>query len=105
MAISPLEMHGMYSRTQDFTTLKHNEDNKGMLSQNMIQNQTEKEQLHQAKVVVHTQETQGQKQRQDARDKGNGIYMGDGGKKRKKEDAKAQGSMQKKTDSHFDMLV
>lgn len=103
MAISPLEMNGMYSRTQDFTVLKQNEDNKAMLGQNMIQTQVEKQQEQKANVVVKTNESETHQQRQDAREKGKNEYMGDGGKRRKK--PQGDGSVSKKAPLHFDMSI
>lgn len=105
MAISPLEMHGMYSRTQDFTAIKQNEDNHAMLGQNMLHTQAEKEQQQKATVVVKTNESETRQQKQDAREKGKNEYMGDGGRNRKKNEPKGDGTVKPKAATHFDMSI
>ena len=39
MSISRIEIQGQVARTQDFTTIKHNEDNKTMVDQTNFQRQ------------------------------------------------------------------
>ena len=39
MTISRVEIQGQVTRAQDFTTIKHNEDNKGMVDQSNFQRQ------------------------------------------------------------------
>lgn len=39
MTISRIELQGQITRAQDFTTIKQNEDNKGMVDQTNFQNQ------------------------------------------------------------------
>ena len=43
MAIGPIEMNGIISRTQDYSTIKQNEDNKGLVQQQAFQTHFEKE--------------------------------------------------------------
>jgi len=42
MAITPLEQYGTIGRTQDFSTIKQQEENKMLGSQTVIQSQVEK---------------------------------------------------------------
>ena len=39
MAIGPIELNGVISRTQDVTTIKQHEDQKAQIDQNNFQNQ------------------------------------------------------------------
>ncbi len=106
MAIGPIELNGMISRTQDYATVKHNEDNRGAINQQAFQNQFEK-----AIDLRHNQVNQGDDVRQnekkfDARDKGNNEYAGDGGKNRKKkENEDGRGKVSVKGLSSFDMKI
>ena len=43
MAISPIMYNATVQRTQDYTTMKQNEDNKGMVDQSNFMNKMEKE--------------------------------------------------------------
>lgn len=71
------------ARTQDFTTIKQFEDNRAALAQMNMNQQSGKEIQNRAKQVVHTEETQWQQKRFDAKEKSDNEYAGDGGKKRK----------------------
>lgn len=71
------------ARTQDFSTLKHFEDNKAAMAQMSMHQQSGKEIQNRAKQVVNTEETQWQNKRFDAKEKGDNEYAGDGGKKRR----------------------
>ena len=86
MAISPFEIHGMMGRTQDFTALKHQEDNRNMVAQSAFQNQAEKKIQNKAERVQDAQQSETNRQKKDARDKGSNEYAGDGGQKRKRTD-------------------
>ena len=108
MSISRIEIQGQVARTQDYTTIKHNEDNKTMVDQTKIQrqfNQTVENKVRQVRQGDHA-ENEGK--RFDAKDKGNGTYYGDGGRRRKKEEAKEKendGKVIRKGYSSFDMKI
>ena len=75
------------SRAQDYSAIKHNEDNKGMVDQN-------------------SDNAQWYEKKPDAKEKGNGKYSGDGGKNRKKQQAaKPQEKMVVKNAGGFDLKI
>ena len=51
MAIGPIEMTGMVTRSQDISLLKQNEDNKPVIDQSNIQVQVNKKAQEQNKQV------------------------------------------------------
>ena len=103
MSISRIEIQGQVARTQDFTTIKHNEDNQTNFQRQF--NQTVENKVRQVRQGDHA-ENEGK--RFDAKDKGNGTYYGDGGRRRKKEEAKEKendGKVIRKGYSSFDMKI
>lgn len=84
MGVSPLELNGAISRMQDFSTLKHNEDNKVVVQQNAFQAEFEKTQDERHTQVVRRDDTAREGRHFDAREKGDNEYSGNGGKDRKK---------------------
>lgn len=102
MAIGAIEFTTI-SRAQDFATIKHHEDQKVVVDQSNFSTQVQKTVEQQIKQVRRGDETQWQEHRPDAKEKGNGSYAGDGGKKRKH-----QASVEKmvvKRQSGFDMKI
>lgn len=85
MAIGPIEMNGIISRTQDYSTIKQNEDNKGLVQQQAFQNHFEKELDARSRQVTQGDNARKGEGKADAREKGSGEYAGDGGSRRKKE--------------------
>lgn len=105
MTISRVEIQGQISRAQDFTTIKQNEDNKGVVNQNTIQrefNRSLDDKLHQ---VQQGDKTENQEKKFDAKEKGNGTYSGDGGQKRKKDESKEDGKVILKGKGSFDIKI
>ena len=84
MAIGFVEMHGQVTRAQDFTTIKHNEDAKGMVEQANFGQQMTKQVDKQVKTVNKGEQPEYHERKFDAKDKGSNEYHGDGGKARKK---------------------
>ena len=106
MAIGPLELNGMMSRTQDISIIQQNEDNKAVLNQALFQNRMEKEEEKRASVVEHAQDSDTRQRKQDASEKGNHEYTGDGGLKRPgQKKRQADGIVVKKTGPHFDCQI
>ena len=106
MAINPIEFHGTITRAQDMTTMKHNEDQKGMLNQSNFQVKMEKQAEHQLSMVRNSDNADKKKDQTDAKEKGNGQYVGDGGKNRKKNDAISEKDrVLRKGNSHFDISI
>lgn len=106
MSISRIELQGQITRAQDYTTIKHNEDNKGVIDQNNFQNQFHKAVDNRMTQVHHGENTENQNKRFDAKDKGNGEYTGDGGQSKKKEKEKdSDGKVFIKNMNRFDMKI
>lgn len=105
MTISRVELQGQVTRAQDFTTLKQNEDNKGMVDQVNFQrqfDQTVENKLHQ---VRQGEKAENEGKRFDAKEKGNGHYAGDGGRDHKKEKDEKGGRVILKNRGGFDIKV
>lgn len=83
MAFSPIELTTV-TRVQDYTTIKHNEDNKGFVDQSLIVTKQNKNDRQRAQEVTEGERSVWQEKQPDARDKGSNEYHGDGGKDRKK---------------------
>lgn len=58
--IRPVDMNGMISRSQDVTTMKQNENNKGMIDQNNFHQEFKKEIQHHMKKVNDPEKGQGE---------------------------------------------
>lgn len=84
MAMGPIEL-GTVVRSQDYTMIKQNEDNKNVAQQSVLVQDKQKEDTQKTKQVNQSDDTQWQQKKFDAREKGSGNYEGDGGRKRKKE--------------------
>ncbi len=108
MTISRIELQGQVTRAQDFTAVKQNQDNKGLIDQSNIQTQFDRnveDKLHQ---VGQGERIENEGKRFDAREKGDGSYAGDGGKQRKKGEEKEKeedGKVILKGQSSFDIKI
>jgi len=89
MAIGVLELSTI-TRAQDYTTIKHNQDTKGMVDQVNFSQQSDKNVEQMTKQVQSGEETMWQNKKFDAKEKGSNSYEGNGGKKQKKEDTQEQ---------------
>ncbi len=106
MVINPIAVQGEITRAQDFTTIKHNEDNKGMVDQLNIQKQQQNQEDSRAHQVQKKDDPESAEKRYDAKEKGNNQYTGNGGKQRKKEEQKkSDGKVVLKNQSGFDMKI
>lgn len=84
MAINPIDLAAV-TRTQDYSIIKHNDDQKPVAQQSTLVQQTQKDDRQKASEVVRQEQAQWHEKGFDAREKGDNEYSGDGGKKRKKE--------------------
>ncbi|MBD5472341.1 MAG: hypothetical protein HDR20_05415 [Lachnospiraceae bacterium] len=105
MTISRVELQGQVTRAQDFTTIKHNEDNKVAVDQTNIQRQFDQNVDIRLRQVNQSDQAENQQKRFDAKEKGNGTYSGDGGKRRKKEEKEEDGKVVLKGRGGFDMKI
>ncbi len=85
MGLAPIQMSQMYSRTQDVSTVKQNEDNKPTMDQHNFQNQFQKQVEGQSRKVIDPNKSANNQYDYDAKKKGNNQYSGESGKKKKKE--------------------
>lgn len=86
MAIGAIEMTTI-ARTPDYTTMKHNEDMKGMIDQGNFQTQFQKNIDEKTHTVKQGDNADRQEKKFDAKEKGNGAYSRNGsGQNRKQED-------------------
>lgn len=107
MAIGFVEMQGQITRAQDFTTVKHNEDTKGLVDQSNFGQQMTKQVERQTQRVNQREQAQNRQKKFDAKEKGSNEYYGDGGRGRKQgnqERQEADGKVLLKGVSTFDRL-
>lgn len=86
MAIGPVILNGVVSVSNDYSAIKHNEDNKGMLHQQGFQVQMEKQLDIRHTRITENEQMRKEERKFDAREKGDNEYTGDGGKKRRRQD-------------------
>lgn len=82
MAMGPINIVTM-ARSQDYTVIKQNEDNKAAMTQMALGDKEDKEIKQRARQVVQTEETQMYQRKFDAKEQGDNQYAGDGGRKRR----------------------
>ena len=103
---SLIELNGMVGRTQDYSTIKQNADNKALVDQSNIHVKQEKQIEKKSNTVRKGDDAQKKENRHDAKEKGNGTYAGDGGQNRQaKDNAQNFGKVTIKGQSHFDVSV
>lgn len=82
MAFGAIELTTI-TRAQDYTTIKHNEDNKGFVDQTNFSQQVQKTTEQHIRQVHSSDNTEWHQNNPDAKEKGNNEYQGDGGRRRK----------------------
>ena len=92
------------SIAHDYSTIKHNEYNKGMIDQGHIVDHVQKTTEQRTKEVQGSDDTRWQERKPDAREKGSNEYSGDGGRRRNK-DGKSKERMVVKNTGGFDMKI
>ncbi|MBO5209204.1 MAG: hypothetical protein J6B68_07665 [Lachnospiraceae bacterium] len=106
MAIGQIELQGQITRAQDFTTVKHNEDTRGMVEQANVGNQFAKIVENHVKKVNKGEQPEYHNKKFDAKEKGSNEYSGDGGQKgRKKEEKEPDGKVLLKGVGNFDISL
>ena len=94
------------SRAQDYSSIKHNEDNKGVVDQGNFSSQVQKNVEQMVREVKSSDKAQWYEKKPDAKEKGNGKYSGDGGKNRKRQPpVKPQEKMTVKNAGGFDLKI
>lgn len=84
MAFGAIELTTI-SRAQDYSPIKQNEDNKGLMDQSNIGQHIQKDTEQRAREVRSGDNSDWQNRRFDAKDKGSNEYKGDGGRGKKRE--------------------
>jgi hypothetical protein len=105
MTISRVELQGQITRAQDFTNLKQQEDNKGLVDQSNFQHRVDQNTEVKARQVQQGEKALNEGKRFDAKEKGNGTYYGDGGKRRQKEEKEKDGRVVVKGTGGFDVKI
>lgn len=105
MTISRVELQGQLTRAQDFTNIKHNEDNKPMVDQSNFQYQFNQTVEMKARQVIQGDRAENEGKGPDAKEKGNGHYAGDGGRHRRKEEKESDGKVVLKGRGGFDIKI
>lgn len=82
MAFGAIELTTI-TRAQDYTTVKHNEDNKGFVDQTNFSQQVQKTTEQRIRQVHSSDNAEWHQNNPDAKEKGNNEYQGDGGRRRK----------------------
>lgn len=104
MAIGPIEMTGMVTRSQDISLFKQSEDNKPMIDQSNILVNVQKKAQDQNKQVTNVDGPEYHEYRYDAKEKGNGSYQ-ENPNKNKKEKEKEDGTVTVKQTGGFDIRI
>ena len=106
MAIGQIEIQGQITRAQDFTTIKHHEDKRGMVEQANVSEQFSKVIENQMTKVYRGDKSEYQNKKFDAKEKGSNEYTGDGGRRgKKKEKQEADGKVLLKGTRNFDVSM
>ncbi len=106
MAIGQIEIQGQITRAQDFTTIKHHEDTRGMVEQANVSEQFSKVIENQMTKVYRGEKSEYQNKKFDAKEKGSNEYTGDGGRRgKKKEKQEADGKVLLKGIGNFDVSM
>lgn len=84
MTIRPVDLNGMVQRSQDVSTIKHQEDSKPFVDQQNIQTHVAKQEEHRLKQVVHADDSNEPEYRYDAKEKRNSQYEQNKNKKKKR---------------------
>ena len=110
MGLGPLELSGALQRSQDIANIRYNEEHKGAVDQGHFADRLHKEVDDRATTVKSTTETLNEQKKFDAKEKGSNEYTGDGGQRRKDEDAHGHGHDKegvhiKMSESSFDIRI
>lgn len=107
MSIRPVEFNGIIQRTDDISSLKHQEDSKPNIDQQNIQVQAERKEAAARHQVVKKEDSSKAKNHADAREEGRGVlYKPTRKKKADEEEKKEDGRVIPKSSSGgFDIKI
>lgn len=104
MAFGSLEVASI-PRAQDYTAMKQNEDNKGVLQQMTLGEQSQKHSEQRTREVHSSDNADWYTGQYDAKEKGNNEYAGNGGKHRKNKNPEKDGTVVVKQHRGFDIKI
>lgn len=104
MALGIVEM-ATIARSQDYTTIKANEDNKAVVDQNHFGQTFSKEIAQKSHQVTQGQKAEQQSKKFDAKEKGNGQYYSQQNQKRKEKKNEEDGFVTMKRSGGFDIKI
>lgn len=103
MAMGAIEL-ATIARSQDYTTIKQHEDNRGVAQQNHLVHNMQQEDQQKTRQVNKGENPEWQQKKFDAKEKGSGTYAGDGGKNRKRK-SEEDGKVFLKGHTGFDIKI
>ncbi len=89
MAFGSLEIPTI-ARSQDYMSIKHNEDSKTFVDQTNLGQQAQKTATQRATTVNEGDDAEWHNKQPDAREKGSNEYAGDGGRRRRRKETREQ---------------
>ena len=104
MAFGSLEIASI-PRTQDYSVMKENEDNKGAFQQMTLGQQSQKQSEKLTKEVHSSDNADWYTGQYDAKEKGHNEYAGNGGDKRRKKKEPEDGVVIQKQHRGFDIKI
>lgn len=106
MGIDAVHLNGAMTGISDYTNMRQQEESKVFLDQSNIQNQFNQKVDNKLNQVQQKEDTENRKGKFDAKEKGNGTYFGDGGRKKKEEEkAKQERKASPYLGGGFDMKI
>ena len=102
--INAVDLNNAMTRTNDYITIKHNEDNKNVVDQSNFQNTMNREMEMKTNTVERKDNAEFFNRQFDAKEKGSNEYAGNGGKDRKKKEEPTE-KVTVKGMSHFDISI
>lgn len=86
MAFGVVDLNNVMTGINEFTSIRHQEETKGMVQQGNIQQQLEKSVEVKLNNVRESDDANYNQKKFDAKEKGSNEYSGDGGQGKKKKD-------------------
>lgn len=104
MAFGSIEITTI-TRAQDYSTMKQNEDTRGMAEQLNLSSQTQKTTMNKAHEVHRRDDPQWHENNPDAKEKGHGEYYGSTEKRPGKKEPREKMVVKKQQQGGFDIKI
>lgn len=102
--ISPIENNGMIARTQDYASMRNQDDTRAVASQIRIQEQIDEREGENVRTVHHSDDSDKADTRHDAREEGRNKYFDNRNRKKAKEQ-ESDGIVRVKNRGGFDLKI